>query len=196
MTPAPSLDQVLSSIRFNPDLVLWGLIQACQQGYPLAGRVVLQAMLPKLVLLSRTYPYPEVDHLLAALWIRLANYPLERRPHSVAANLYLDTRKDVLSEARAQPLAPPTTTDPGPSGARVILTARQLKLASPLSLTIVEEVYLKGLPQAVVAERYAMSRGAIRRRCSDTVRQLRDHRELLIAYCSDPNGPHCLVEAD
>ena len=97
MSPSPNLDHVLQSVRFNPDLVLQGLISACQQGEPLAGRVIIQALIPKLILMSRTYPYPAVDHLVSALWIRIARYPLTQRPRSIAANLVLDTKKDVLA---------------------------------------------------------------------------------------------------
>ena len=182
LTPAPTLEEVLTSIRFNPDHVLTELIMACAMGYREAGRVVVQAMLPKLILMSRAYPYPEVEHLVSALWIRISTYRLDRRPASVAANLSLDAKKDVLNEQRAITAAPPVMTGEEEMTAdQVLETARTLKIASAESLTIVEKVYVEELPRPQVAHLLNMTDDALRRRCSDTVRRLRDHRDLLVA---------------
>ena len=94
------LAAVLESIRFNPDAVLTELVEASQAGHQLAGRLIVQALLPKLILFSRAFPHPSVDDLVAALWIRIARYPLARRPRALAANLVLDARKDVVAEQR------------------------------------------------------------------------------------------------
>ncbi|MDR0284932.1 MAG: hypothetical protein LBI33_08600 [Propionibacteriaceae bacterium] len=187
ITPSPELDAVLTSVRFNPDQVLRGLIAACQSGYHLAGRTVVQAVLPKLILLNTSPPYPALDHLVSALWIRIAHYSLERRPQSVVANLVLDTRKDVLAEhARPEWLVTnletvgERLTRPSPTIDIVLNTARDLRLASAESLGIVEKVYGEGLPAGRVAEVYDISPGAVRRRCADTVHRLRAHRDLLL----------------
>ena len=181
MSPAPCLDEVLTSIRFNPDQVLSNLIDACQRGNPLAGRVIVQALLPKIILQSRTYPYPGAEDLLSALWIRIARYPLTHRPTSVAANLLLDSRKDVISERRCAPILVPETAviDEELTADRVLATARSLGLATPETLRIIEEVYVEGLDSKRVAERHDMSSDAVRRRCSDTLRRLRSHRNLI-----------------
>ncbi|MCL2736024.1 MAG: hypothetical protein FWD75_05255 [Propionibacteriaceae bacterium] len=180
--PATPLNVVLESIRFNPDQVLGSLIHTCQEGYPVAGRVIVQALLPKLILMSRAYPHPSVDHLVAALWIRISKYPLHRRPRSVAANLVLDAKKDVVAETRVAPVAPlmPVVDHADLIAHRVLDTARTLHLATAESLTIVEKVYIDGLPSAQVAELHAMSPDAVRQRCSDTVRRLRAHRDILV----------------
>ncbi len=185
LTPSPSLGMVLQSVRFNPDRVLLELVSAQQAGHCLAGRVIIQALLPKLILVSRSYPHPGIDHLLAALWLRIDRYPVARRPSAVAANLVMDARKDTLEESRAAPvisLAPASAGSPADAeltAHSVIATAWQLKLATEESLRIVEEVYLRGLPSGQVAVRHAISRDAVRQRCSDTVRRLRAHREVL-----------------
>jgi hypothetical protein len=179
LTPAPTAEMVLQSIRFNPDQVLGELIAACQQGHQLAGRVVVQALLPKLVNLARTWPYPEVDHLVSGLWVRLANYPLARRPASIAANLVLDTRKDIVGEARATPVLLASPVGPDLRARSVIEVAGRLGLAGWQSLSILEMVYVDELPRQQVADRHAMSVEAVRRRCCDTVRTLRAHRVLL-----------------
>lgn len=69
-----------------------------------AGLVLLEALLPGLkALLGRILvDARESDELLALLlksaWEQIATYPLERRPHRVAANLLLDIRKQTLRE--------------------------------------------------------------------------------------------------
>jgi DNA-directed RNA polymerase specialized sigma24 family protein len=90
---------------------------------PLAARVVLQALHPGLKGLAKRI-FLEADDveqlwqlLLASAWERIRSYPLERRPHRIAANLLLDTMRATLTElARersrrceipARPLVPP-----------------------------------------------------------------------------------------
>ena len=179
-----SLEVVLIAIRDDPDPRLLDLVRACQAGHHLAGRVIIQALLPKLILLARAYPFPTLDHLLAALWLRILAYPLGRRPRAVAANLVLDTRKDVVKENRTAPIPASPESDPaeptqGPSATTVIATARAHNLASRQSLSIVEKVYVDGLPGYQVARRFAISEAAVRQRCSATIRRLRSHRALL-----------------
>jgi len=182
LNPSPTLDEILTSVRFNPDRVLTNLIRACQVGHHNAGRVIVQALLPKLILMSRTYPYPSVEHLASALWIRISIYPLDRRPTSVAANLVLDAKKDIVTEDREIPVLPSFVTGTDEVTADHVLSiARTLKIATEESLNIVEKVYVEELPRDQVAHLLDMSDVALRQRCSDTVRRLHDHRELLAA---------------
>jgi len=181
LTPSPSLDEVLTSIRFNSDRVLTDLIMACHMGHPQAGRIIVQALLPKLILMSRTYPCPSVEHLVSALWIRISTYRPDRRPTSVAANLTLDAKKDVVKEDREIPVLPFLTAVNDMTADKVLTTARSLRLATEESLAIVEKVYVDELPRNQVAQLLDMTDEALRRRCSDTVRRLRDNRELLAA---------------
>lgn len=177
--PSSSLNDILMSVRFNPDRVLGELIKACQSQFSIAGRVIIQALLPKLILLSRAYPYPGVDHLVAAAWIRIARYPLVHRPTAIAANLILDAKKDVVSELRNSCTTHTGVKDHGFTARNVIDTARTLNLATPETLTIVENVYVDGLSSQRVAELHSISPEAVRRRCSDTIRRLKTHRYVL-----------------
>ena len=184
LSPSPDLDAVLTSIRFDADKVLGALITACHEEHPAAGRVIVQALLPKLILMSRVFPHPPVDHLVSALWLRIGRYDLTRRPRFVATNLVLDSRKDVLAENRITleiplPYSPET---PELTARDVLVEARRLHLATSESLNIVESVYVDGLPNTRVAELYDMTSAAVRRRCCDTVKRLRAHRDLLIEY--------------
>ena len=69
---------------------------------PLAGRVVLQAMLPGLKRVAERAILDVRDReelwqlLLAFTWERIRTYPLERRPRRIAANLLLDARRRAL----------------------------------------------------------------------------------------------------
>lgn len=71
---------------------------------PLAGRVVLEALLPGLKRLAERVILDARDRdelwslLLAYAWEQIRSYPLERRPSRIAANLLLDTRRKTLDE--------------------------------------------------------------------------------------------------
>ena len=89
--------EVTSSSR---DQILVGLLERAQDGDRLAGRVVLQAMLPAAVriaqaITSRPDVLGDQDEafalVLAALWQVIATYPVASRRAKVPANLYLDT---------------------------------------------------------------------------------------------------------
>jgi len=82
------------------DGVLVGLLERAQDGDRLAGRVVLQTMLPAAVriaqaITSRPDVLGDQDEafalVLAALWQVIATYPVASRREKVPANLYLDT---------------------------------------------------------------------------------------------------------
>ena len=82
------------------DAVLVGLLERAQDGDRLAGRVVLQTMLPAAVRIAQGITgRPDVlgdqDEafalVLAALWQVIATYPVASRRKKVPANLYLDT---------------------------------------------------------------------------------------------------------
>ena len=76
--------------------ILAGLVRQARTD-PLAGRVVLQALLPGLKnqasrLLFEASEREELwSLLLGNLWVRIRCYPLERRPDHIAANLLGDT---------------------------------------------------------------------------------------------------------
>lgn len=98
------------------DAVLLALLELNRDGDQLAGRVVLQAMLPKAVRLTRSVVRrPDVlgdqeeahARAVAALWQAIATYPLAARPGRVAANLALDTLA-VVQRGRTGSCAAPT----------------------------------------------------------------------------------------
>jgi DNA-directed RNA polymerase specialized sigma24 family protein len=179
-----TLGDLLAAIPGQPDTVLTELICACQAGHPLAGRVVVQAFLGKIVLMARADTRLTTDDLVATLWLRVAAYPLARRPQRIAANLVLDARKDALAESRSLGLLPAPEPVDELDARRLLQVARRLDLVSPQSLDIATSVYADGLTSASAAQRHRLSAEAVRWRCSDTVRRLRPHRAVLAAACA------------
>jgi DNA-directed RNA polymerase specialized sigma24 family protein len=104
---AGSAERLFRFLRSEPsaerDRVFCALLRQARQEEH-AGLVLLEALLPGLkALLGRILvDARESDELLAMLlknaWEQIATYPLERRPHRVAANLLLDIRKQTLRE--------------------------------------------------------------------------------------------------
>lgn len=99
-----SLDQIVCLIQARTadpaqrDAMLLVLLRRCQEGDRLAGRVVLQVMLPKVVNLAMgIVRRPDISGdrdeafslAVAAMWQAIVTYPLRRRPTSVPANLAL-----------------------------------------------------------------------------------------------------------
>jgi len=193
-TPAEVLDRVAGA----PDAVLARLLASAAEGDRLAARVVLQALLPKVVRMASVDPGAEVDDYVAAMWCSVATYPVARRPTSVAANLALDTLKAVHRQRHP---APDVVTSPevvlqaadhphaavvgraadrtGPSAADVLDRARQHRLVDPATTDLLRSVYADGLSGASAARRHGLSPGAVRQRCSRAVKVLAAHAELL-----------------
>lgn len=198
LTGCASPADVLARVAAAPDVVLGHLIAQSAGGDRLAGRVVLQALLPKVVRMAAVDPAVEVDDYLTALWCEIAVYPLARRPVSVAANLALDTLKAVRRERR--PVVDVVTapdvvllaverragrvvgTPPGPLGpsaAQVLARAGRYGLVDPATGELLRSVYAEGLSGESTARRHGLSAGAVRVRCSRAVKVLAGHAALL-----------------
>lgn len=194
-TPADVLDQVSRA----PDDVLGHLLAEAAAGDGLAGRVVLQALLPKVVRMASVDPAAGVDDYVTAMWCEIATYPLARRPTAVAANLALDTLKAVRRE-RHPPVdvvtAPHlvllvadrrpgrvvgTSESGGPSVGHVLERAREHRLLDHRTSDLLISVYGEGLSGESAARRHGLSAGAVRLRCSRAVKVLAGHAVLLAA---------------
>src|SRR6266496_4108843 len=193
------------------DAVLLALLIRAQQE-PLAGRVVLQAMLPGLKGLSARLARSVVSFeelwqiLFACLWERIVTYPVERRPGRVAANLLRDTLKRTLAElkreAKAQGqllsevpldelddlLAADAASDAEADGsADVEGVLRRAVAAGRVSAEEAEVILateVDGVPLAEVAERLGVSYNAVK------IRRQRAEQRLLefLGVLADPSG--------
>lgn len=97
--PGDVVDAIDAADHGRTDELLGALLALLRDGHQLAGRVLLQAMLPKLVRLAQStnrqgaFRCLEDQHHLAVaeFWVVATTYPLERRPSRIAANLAMDT---------------------------------------------------------------------------------------------------------
>lgn len=198
-----SLDQVLQAAHDDSDGVLHALLGESGQGDQIAGRVVLQSMVGRMVRMAHRDVKAGVDDYVAALWCEISTYPLTRRPVRIAANLALDTLKAVQREHRWVVRGQVTTWPPGewldelfdsargdtrlagdqvgcdPDAPAVIAAAHQLELIDDTARRILTSVYVDGLSGAEAAVRHATSPGSIRVRCSRAVGRLSHHAAAL-----------------
>lgn len=116
--PGDVVDAIDAGSHAVRNELLLALIDLFQHGHQLAGRTVLQAMLPKLARISHhvrasstgTWEEDARHITLAEFWDIMAAYPTQRRTRGVAANLALDTLHRVSGVRRAPE---PVPVDPG-----------------------------------------------------------------------------------
>ena len=205
MRDCPDLPAVLARVADEPDTTLRALLIEARAGSMAAARVVLQAMLGKIVLMANADRVHGIDCYLLAMWECIRRYPIERRPHHVAANLALDARKLAKREPVGSSRVVPWP--PGSSFADVVdrqferdqvdhnhdiavLTAGDvLRAAVELELIdadagmLLHSVYADGTRSAEVAGQRDISPAAVRQRCSQAVRRLAVH-SAAIANCA------------
>ena len=107
--PADVVDAIDAAGGAAEDGMLLALVRLTHRGQQLAGRVVLQVMLPKLGRMTLRTSGTSTDNAwtedrrhiaVAEFWDVLARYPVARRPRRVAANLALDTLHRITAETR------------------------------------------------------------------------------------------------
>lgn len=201
------LEDVLRSVRRDPDPVLLALLTESAAGEELAGRVVMQAMLGRVVKMAGRDGQGSVDDYVVAMWFRIRTYPLERRAARISANLALDTLKSVTDE-RAWARSAMTVVlvndeveldqfqskavaeeklDHGAdyaslTASSVIYSADRLGLIDDLTRQVMLSVYADGLTGRAAAQRHGTTPAMIRYRCSRAVRRLaRDPTSLAFA---------------
>ena len=190
LPPVTLLDDLLLLVREPDDDVTAGLIHLAQDGDQLAGRIVLQAMLPRLWSLCRRDPYHDMTDYVGAAWLRLMSFPIGRRPQAVVVNLSLDCLRSLSREAahhrREQPFqaswdSQPMTPDPVADYIDALLdTAARHNLSSPKAIAILRSVYRDGLSGRDAATRHGVSYDMVRYHCSHSIRALRAHRAELL----------------
>ena len=93
--PAGVVDAIDGEGRERGTEILRALLRASQDGQQLAGRILLQAMLPKLSRLARYAPSSDKDErwqiTVTCFWEVISRFPVARRTAATAANLALDT---------------------------------------------------------------------------------------------------------
>ncbi|HOC13648.1 MAG TPA: hypothetical protein PLL50_06830 [Propionicimonas sp.] len=175
------VDAVLARIRREPDAVLAALLRIGQGGDQLALLVVVKAMLGKLVLLSAGRPDVLIE-AISEMWLATAEYPVARRPRSIAANLsWTVSRRIRASPPRTSaPLTvEPAAATPDPDASTTLADARRLGLIDELTHRTLWAVYVAGLTSYQAAAVLDTTPDLVRWRCSRAIRRLREQAELL-----------------
>ncbi len=177
LAAADDFSGLLVLIRQRPDDVLAALLRLGAAGEPLAHRVVLQTMLGMVVRLCAARPelLPEA---ISELWLAIVDYPLERRPRAIAANLAWTVRRAV----RAVPAPVPPPAEPyEPDAASVLADARRLGLIDEVTHRTLWTVYVAGLSSQQAAAVLGTTAATVRWRCSTALRRLAGRARLLAA---------------
>ncbi|MFT3876502.1 MAG: hypothetical protein QM708_08790 [Propioniciclava sp.] len=176
-----TLGDIPRRVRERPDATLLALLTLHRGGDALAARAVIQAMVPKMVLMAGRDPESSFDDYLGALWLRIVTYPLERRRRAIAANLALDTLKSVTATARAPRPAGLVwePVDPLDDAAPVLAAGVRLGVIDARTSRTLATVYLAGRTSAAAGQVLGVSADAVRWRCSKGVRALRAARDEL-----------------
>lgn len=190
--PSGRLEDVLASVRQDPDAVLGALIRLLQGGDELAGRIVLQSLLGGLVR-SCGGRAEAVEDRIGQAWLVIRSYPIERRPIRIAANVILDSLKASRREqvrawaelsvaaAELDQAAKVGDEDPPASARQVLDAAACLGLIDSTTASVLTTVYADAVPGREAAARHETSPAALRQRCSVAVRRLARHRSSLAA---------------
>jgi DNA-directed RNA polymerase specialized sigma24 family protein len=203
LAPCGSFDDVLSAARLDSDPILAALLTEVSIGDQLAGRVVLQALIGRMVRMAQRDPRASIDDYLARLWCAINSYPLNRRPVRIAANLSMETLKAVSREhwwlgrgdvtlwpssESLEELLEPATLDGSPCDLpspvdvevlQVIEASSSLSLIDDSDAALLRSVYADGMTGREAARRFHTSASMVRVRCSKAVNRLAAHaREL------------------
>jgi DNA-directed RNA polymerase specialized sigma24 family protein len=194
-----SFDDILSVAGLYHDPILAALLTEVSSGDQLAGRVVLQALIGRMVRMAQRDTRASIDDYIARLWCAIGSYPLERRPVRIAANLSMDTLKAVSREHRwmgqgdvtlwpsresLEELLPAAGLDgsrchsPQPVDLevhRVLETGAVLGLIDDSAAALLHSVYVDGMTSTEAGRRFHTSAGMVRVRCSKVVRELATH---------------------
>ena len=183
-TLAPPLSvtagEALHRARQKGDPWLAQLIAAAQGGDELAGRCVVQAVLGRIVAMTRRDSRLSVDELVGALWLRILAYPLDRRPRAIVSNLVLDARKDVVAERRPLPVSQPTEPRRHAVAVNMLVEAVRIGVIAAPIAEVMSSVYVLGLSGEAAARRHGVTATTVRWRCSAGMRRLAQAREQLV----------------
>lgn len=185
LTGSRDLLGVLALIRIAPDAVLAALLRLGRGGDQVAFVVVLKAMLGKAVRVSGGRP-DALAEAISELWLAIVEYPLERRPRSIAANLawtlHRRTRASPATWARGLGrIDEPPAVLPEPDATSTLADARQLGLIDELTHRTLWTVYVAGLSSPQAAAVLGTTPELVRWRCSRAIRRLRSQAALLAA---------------
>jgi DNA-directed RNA polymerase specialized sigma24 family protein len=204
-----SLDEVVSACRADGGVEgelanqrLAAVVAEALEGDTTAHRVALQRVVPPLVRRAarraRRHRLPldgVLEDLLATAWVVIGEYPLDRRPLKIAANVVLDTEFGVFAEPSrtARNTVPVAPEDLTAVRDRAGYDQREAAIGEPERVLedlphllreaighglatedarLLAELFLFGMSVAEIAERDGVSRRWVRKRRLRAVRQI------------------------
>ena len=143
------------------DAVLIALVAQAIEGHELAARVLLQLLLPGTRNLARRWWALGDDDeraaaAVAAVYRRIRNYPLERRPGRVAANVLMDAAHELRAAVPAanvelwadptihQPAHVEPSPDPASELATVLTDAVRASIITPADAHLIAQTRIAG----------------------------------------------------
>ncbi|MCL2464866.1 MAG: hypothetical protein FWF28_07330 [Micrococcales bacterium] len=179
------LADVCELVGRRDDDVASALVRLAQAGDQLAGRVMIQAMLPKLWAMSRRDPWHDFGDYVAAAWIRVMTFHAAARHHALLVNLCLDCLKQLSRQGahdRRFPLSAPVCDSPDSAGYinQMVMLAVDYGMVSPRCGDVLHSVYCDGLTGREAAERHDISSEMVRYYCSSAIKTLRARRTELL----------------
>ena len=203
------LDDVCQLVGSNDDPLATALVLLAQSGDETAGRVVLQAMMPRLWSICQRDPKHSLAEYVSAAWVRVNTFPAKSRQRAVMINLSLDClkmlsrqdarlRHELASEHLSKPGAncSPSYAPPWGGASSVVTSvsyvAQMLRLAVELGLfsqrcaAVAHSVYCDGLSGREAALFHAISYDMVRYYCSTARRALKAKRHVLLEALGCP----------
>mgnify|MGYP001164807277 FL=1 len=188
-----TLDDIVTCC--GDDRVCRALLALAQSRGPLgtlAGRVVLQAMVPALMEIASRHPGVEPEEYVSTAWLVIMSLDGARVRRAVLTRLVLDTLKVLSREkGRRSRLDLLATLDDDltlawacadRSDAEPLLDrARALHLVTDSTAALLRSIYDDGMAPALAASVHGLTHAAARQRSSSTIRRLRVHRDALLA---------------
>lgn len=199
------LQHLLRLVSNRDDQVAIGLVKLSQTGNQMAGRILVQAMLPKLSAISRRDINHDFADYVGIAWLRLMAFPVDKRSHAVLVNLTLDCLKwlsrqsarhrteitlaalsdpqsDGLADDELPPWGAPTSlVNASERYVRALLElANNEHLVSSVCVDVLRSVYCDGLSGREAALRHHISHDMVRYYCSSAAKVLRSNRVHLI----------------
>ena len=195
------LDELRGLVVDRDDVVACALLKLTQAGDQLAGRVLVQALLPKLRALCRRDTRHDLGEYVDVAWTRLMTYPVDLRAHSVLVNIALDCLKTLTRqsgrtgrEACVLWLSNPAASIPADDGGTVwggsassaavrdyvgalLDLADRDGWASTKASAVLRSIYVDGLSGREAAARHDISHDMVRYHCSHAIKTLRAHRQ-------------------
>ena len=191
---ARTAQDLLTAVSQRPNEVIPVLIRQCQDGTELAGRVVLQALLSKMILMAssgqaRGNP-DSIGDMVATMWLLIRTFPLESSTSTTwAGRLTLDCLKrthahwaqdtsPAIPTTVAMQLAAPDVAEPEVVPARDVITLASAQgWLDATEEAVMTRLFCDELTVQETTQNLALSRATMFRKRRAALDSLRDHAD-------------------